>query len=297
MIRAIVTGSRGQVATALAQRAAGRDDLDLTFLARPEFDLQTPEPVAREILERRPDAILSVAAYTAVDLAEDEPDLAMAINGHAPGVLARAAAELGIPIVHLSTDYVFSGTGSTAYAESDLPAPVTQYGRSKLAGEQAIAAATPQHVILRTAWVYGAAGKNFAKTMLALAENRDELSVVHDQVGNPTCALDIADGLVRVLTALTAGAEHGGLYGTYHMAGAEEASWYEFAQEIFRQSTARGGPTASVVPVDSSAFPTKAKRPANSRLNCAKFSQTFGLALPGYTQALPDVVEALLDKE
>lgn len=294
MIRAVVTGSRGQVARALASRTQQRADVDLRYLARPDFDLLEPELMARQIVKQRPDVILSVAAHTAVDEAEDEPDRAMAINGHAPGVLAEAAAGLGIPIVHLSTDYVFAGNGPDAYVESDAPGPVTEYGRSKLAGERAIVAATPRHVILRTAWVYGATGKNFAKTMLALAETRDELTVVSDQVGNPTSAEDIADGLLHVVKVLQPDAEHEGLFGTYHMAGAQEASWCEFAQAIFRQSAALGGPNASVVPVDSSAFPTKASRPANSRLNCAKFAKAFGHALPGYDQALPHVIGALL---
>ncbi len=296
MIRAVVTGSRGQVAQALARRTAGRDDLELVFLARPEFDLEQPERMAREIVQQRPDVILSVAAHTAVDQAEDEPDLAMAINGQAPGVLARAGAELDIPIVHLSTDYVFSGTGTEPYVETDAPGPVTQYGRSKLEGELAIAAATNKHVILRTAWVYGATGKNFAKTMLALAETRDELSVVNDQVGNPTSADHIADGLIRVVRTVQPGTAHDGVFGTYHMAGGQEASWYDFAKEIFRQSASHGGPSAAVVPADSSAFPTKAKRPANSRLNCTKFSQMFSYALPGYEQALPAIIGSLLTK-
>ncbi len=297
MIRAIVTGSQGQVAQALAGRAAARRDVELTFLARPEFDLLEPERLAGEIIRQQPDVILSVAAHTAVDQAEDEPDLAMAINGHAPGVLAGAATELGIPIVHLSTDYVFSGEGTDAYEETDATGPVTHYGRSKLAGERAVAAATAQHLIFRTAWVYGATGRNFAKTMLALAETRDELNVVHDQVGNPTNAEDIADGLLHVVTMLKPDEAQDGLFGTYHMAGAREASWFEFAQEIFRQSAAHGGPCASVVPVDSSAFPAKAKRPANSRLNCTKFLKTFGHELPGYDQALPRLIGSLLSRE
>lgn len=294
MMRAIVTGSSGQVARALAARSKGEQDLEVTFLARPNFDLREPETLAQEIMRQAPDVILSVAAYTAVDLAEDEPEEAMAINGHAPGVLAKAAADLEIPIVHLSTDYVFSGTGDTPYVESDQPGPVTQYGRSKLEGERAIARATPRHIILRTAWVYSGYGKNFAKTMLTLAETRDELSVVDDQFGNPTCADDVACGLLKVMENLRPGATDPSLYGTYHMAGAEEASWCAFAQEIFRQSAALGGPSADVVPVDTSAFPTKAKRPANSRLDCGKFAAQFGASLPGYTEALRAVMPMLL---
>lgn len=297
MMRAVVTGSTGQVATALAAQAKLTPDLDLTFLARPRFDLQNPEEIANEIERLAPDAVLSVAAYTAVDAAEDEPEVAMDINGTAPGMLAAAAGRLNIPIVHLSTDYVFSGVGTRPFSETDETAPVTSYGRSKLAGEQEIARANRQHVILRTAWVYSAVGRNFVKTMLALAAERDQLSVVNDQVGNPTSATDIANGVICVLQALGADASNIQPFGVFHMAGAEEASWFDFAQEIFRLSAGLGGPVADVVPVESSAYPTKAIRPQNSRLDCAKFKATFNHALPGYRQALPGVIEALLAEQ
>ncbi len=289
-----MTGSTGQVATALAAKANLNPDLELIFLARPQFDLQNSPAEADEIKQLAPDAVLSVAAYTAVDAAEDEPEAAMAINGDAPGVLAAAAGDLDIPIVHLSTDYVFSGTGTQPFVETDRPAPVTSYGRSKLRGEQEIAQANPKHVILRTAWVYSAVGRNFVKTMLSLAEDREQLSVVADQIGNPTRADDIAGGLIRVLQTLNKGTANGSPYGIFHMAGTEDASWFDFAQEIFRLSAALDGPRADVVPVESSASPTKAKRPQNSRLGCAKFEATFTHALPGFSQALPDVVKAIL---
>ncbi len=289
-----MTGSTGQVATALAAKANLDPDLELIFLARPQFDLQNSPAVADEIKQLAPDAVLSVAAYTAVDAAEDEPETAMMINGDAPGALAAAACSLDIPIVHLSTDYVFSGTGTRPFVETDVPAPVTSYGRSKLKGEQEISQANPKHVILRTAWVYSAVGRNFVKTMLALAEDRDQVSVVDDQIGNPTSAADIAGGLVHVLQALSKGTASGTPYGIFHMAGKEEASWCDFALAIFRQSGKLGGPVADVMPVESSAYPTKAKRPQNSRLDCAKFEATFNHALPGYSQALPGVVKTIL---
>ncbi|MCP5085018.1 MAG: dTDP-4-dehydrorhamnose reductase [Alphaproteobacteria bacterium] len=295
-MRALVTGSSGQVASALAARAASAANLDLTFLARPSFDLETPGTIAREIIKQAPDVVLSVAAYTAVDLAEDDPDTAMAVNGEAPGVLAGAAAELGIPILHLSTDYVFAGGGDRPFVETDTPEPSTHYGRSKLCGEQAVMRSNPKHVILRTAWVYGPAGNNFVKTMLSLAEKREHLSVVDDQVGNPTSAFDIAEGILRVLQALEPGATKPAPYGIYHMAGSEEASWWAFAKEILRLSSKSGGPTAEVAAVETSAFPTRAGRPANSRLDCTKFTGQFGHTLPGYTQALPDVIAAVLAK-
>lgn len=297
-MRALVTGSSGQVATALAARAKSAANLQLTFLSRPNFDLEKPGKIASEIIQQAPDAIVSVAAYTAVDQAEDEPGRAMATNGEAPGVLAAAAAELDIPILHLSTDYVFAGGQSKPYTETDTPGPTTQYGRSKLRGEQAVMRATPKHIILRTAWVYGPAGKNFVKSILALAQDREQLSVVDDQIGNPTSAHDIADGIIRVLQVLGLGTGPAAApYGIYHMAGSEEASWCTFAKEVLRLSADSGGPTANVVGVKTTEFPTRAGRPANSRLDCTKFAEQFDHSLPGYTQALPDVIAAILAGE
>lgn len=297
MIRAVVTGSVGQVASALAAKAAGEPDLDFTFLSRPLFDLEAPHAVADEMKRLAPDVVLSVGAYTSVDAAEDEPDKAMAINGHAPGVLAGAAADLGIPIVHLSTDYVFAGTGDRPFEEDDPPNPVTQYGRSKLAGEQAVAGANPHHIILRTAWVYSAVGSNFVKTMLRLAQDRPEIAVVADQIGNPTSAADIAGGIVTILRSSGFRASKDTAFGLFHMAGCEQVSWSCFAEEIFRLSASMGGPSASVRPIPSSAFPTKARRPLNSRLDSSKLKTVFNYTMPGYSAALPDVVSTLLTKE
>lgn len=294
-MRALVTGTQGQVALSMAERQANWPGIELSFLGRPNFDLRSPEALVEEILRQKPDAVLSVAAYTAVDQAEDEPELAREINAIAPGVLAAAAAEISVPIVHLSTDYVFPGGGDQPLTEEDEISPMTSYGRSKLEGEQLVADANEKHVVLRTAWVYSPFGKNFVKTMLHLAKDRDELIVVDDQHGAPTCALDIADGLFAVLEKLSKqDGNTASYYGTYHMVGAQEGSWCEFAREIFHQSRALNGPYANVTAVDSSAYPAKAKRPINSRLNMDKFKRKFGCSLPGYPEALGAVIPRLL---
>lgn len=294
MIRAVVTGFAGQVASALAAKAHREADLHFTFLGRPQFDLEAPDAMADEIRRLAPDVVLSVAAYTDVDAAEDEPDKAMVINGHAPGVLAAAAAGLNIPIIHLSTDYVFSGKGNRPFTESDKTAPVTHYGRSKLRGEEEVARATPKHIILRTAWVYSSLGNNFVKTMLRMANERAQISVVNDQIGNPTSAADIADAIVGILRSPSLCRPEESAFGIFHMAGAEEASWCAFAEEIFRLSAQAGGPSAEVQPIPSSAYPTKARRPLNSRLDCSRLQAVFHHTVPGYAQALPAVVAALL---
>lgn len=287
-MRILVTGRDGQVAQSLAGDSRGHE---LVFAARPELDLARPETI-RPLVERiRPDAIVSAAAYTAVDKAEEERELAMTVNGAAPGMLADAAAAVGAPILHLSTDYVFDGQGERAWREDDAVAPINAYGATKLAGEQAIAAAGADFAILRTAWVYSPFGHNFAKTMLRLAETRDSLNVVEDQVGCPTSALDIADAIHAVLGAWQRG--EGGV-GIFHFAGTGEASWAEFAREIFAGSAARGGPSATVNGIPTSAYPTPAARPANSRLDCSRFADSFGHRAPPWQQSLQRVLDQLI---
>ena len=201
-MRVLVTGREGQVARSLAARSMGQGDIELVFAARPEFDLTRPETITPMIEAARPDVVVSGAAYTAVDRAEDEPALAHAINADGAGAVAAAARAVGAPVIHLSTDYVFAGDSPAPYTEAEVPAPIGAYGKSKLDGERAVAAANPDHIILRTAWVYSPFGKNFAKTMLGLARDRDEIAVVGDQWGNPTSALDIADAVLHISRAI-----------------------------------------------------------------------------------------------
>ncbi len=229
-LRILVTGANGQVATALQERAP--PGVEVVALARPTLDLADPASIRDAFEPQTADVVVNAAAYTAVDKAESEPGLAMAVNGEGAGLVAEAARALGAPVIQLSTDYVFDGSLDRPYTEDDPVAPIGAYGRSKLAGEEAVAAANPRHVILRTAWVYSPFGANFVKTMLRLGETRREVSVVADQRGGPTSALDIADAVFAISATLLL---HPGpeKYGVFHMTGGGEATWAEFAQAIF----------------------------------------------------------------
>ena len=291
-LKVLIAGADGQVARALADTAPATG-LHVTALGRPHLDLTDPASINAVLDKERPDVVINAAAYTAVDQAETDEAGAFALNAEGAGQLAAAAARLGAPILHLSTDYVFDGSKPTPYAETVPVAPLGVYGRSKLAGEEAVAAANPRHLIFRTAWVYSPAGKNFAKTMLRVAEARGALSVVHDQVGNPTSAADIAAALWKVAGRITA--DPSALRpGTYHMTASGAASWAEFAEEIMRVSAALGGPSASVARITSAEYPTPTRRPANSRLDCTKLSRAFGVILPHWQTSTRACVEELV---
>ena len=289
-MRLVVTGREGQVATALAEAglAAG---VEVIRLGRPSLDLERPETIGPALAAARPDVVVSAAAYTAVDQAESEPERARMINAVAPGVLAEASARLGAPIVHLSTDYVFDGTKTAPYVEQDPTAPVTVYGATKLAGEQAVACAQARHLILRTAWVYAPYGKNFVRTMLRLAESRDEVGVVADQRGCPTYAPEIAAAVLKIAGPLARGE---GETGVFHLAGSGEASWAEFAAAIFAQSALRGGPSAEVKPIATADYPTPARRPANSRLDCSSLAEAYHVALADWREPLSRCLDRLV---
>lgn len=291
-MRIAVTGQQGQIVRSLIERATG-GVAEIIAVGRPRLDLTDPASIAGAIAATRPDAIISAAAYTAVDRAESEPDLARRINAQGAGAVAAAAHELAVPILHLSTDYVFNGSGDRPWREDDATGPLGVYGRTKLAGEQAVANAAPNHAIVRTAWVYGPFGANFVRTMLRLAAERDMVRVVADQTGNPSCSLDIADGLLRMARNLVEN-DQPDLRGIFHLAGADEASWADFAEAIFQHSSACGGPSAKVERIATAEFPTAATRPANSRLDCGKLSAIHGVALPSWRSALPEVVARLV---
>ncbi|ARP66644.1 dTDP-4-dehydrorhamnose reductase [Mesorhizobium sp. WSM1497] len=291
-MRLVVTGRDGQVAASLLEAGQAAAGVEVIAIGRPQLDLARPDTVIEAIAAAKPDIVVSAAAYTAVDQAEDEPDLAFAVNAVGAGKVAQAAAELGVPVIHLSTDYVFDGTAPGAYVETDATAPRSVYGASKLAGEQAVASANPRHLILRTAWVYSPFGKNFVKTMLRLAADRDEIAVVADQWGNPTSALDIADGIFHMARHLKADLKFAE-WGVYHVAGDGDTNWAEFAQRVFVTSLERGRPYAAVRGISTSDYPTKAKRPANSRLNCGKMAATFGWRCRSWYTACDEVVERL----
>lgn len=290
-MRIAVTGQAGQVATSLVERGAAAGH-EIIAIGRPALDLTNPASVARALEEEMPDAIVSAAAYTAVDKAETERELAHAVNCAGAGSVAQAAKALGVPLVHISTDYVFDGTLARPYVESDPTKPTGVYGASKLAGEQAVLATHANTAVLRVAWVYSPFGGNFVKTMLRLAGERDSVSVVADQIGNPTSALDIADGIIAVATNLVANSDPA-LRGTFHMTATGRASWAEFANAIFSASAALGGPSASVTPIGTADYPTPATRPANSRLDCSLIARTHGVTLPRWQESLNTVVARL----
>ena len=294
MIRMAVTGLQGQVVTSLIERARTAVAVEIVALGRPELDLADAASIDRALTGAKPDIIVSAAAYTAVDRAESEPDLAMAVNGAAPGVIAVTAAKLGVPVIHISTDYVFDGAKTEPYREEDAVNPLGVYGRSKLAGEQALQQATADYAILRTAWVYSPFGANFVKTMLRLGADREALNVVADQQGSPTNALDIADAVIAVAGQMLNHPGDPEKRGVFHLSGTGDTDWASFAEAIFTASAAQGSPHARVNRITTSEYPTAAPRPANSRLNTEKLRKHFGLELPDWRTSLPPVVQRLL---
>ena len=292
-MKILVTGREGQVARSLAERAAGHPAIEFVAAGRPELDLLNPETVMSAIAAARPDIVVSAAAYTAVDQAEDEPECARAINVLGAGMVAAAAASVGAAVIHLSTDYVFSGAQEGEYRETDRPDSQGAYGRTKLEGEQAVAAANPRHVILRTAWAYSPFGRNFVKTMLGLAGQRDSIRVVADQWGNPTSALDIADGVLRIAEAIES-EDRADRYGIFHLAGAGSTNWSGLARQVFAESRLLGGPVARVEEIATEDYPTRARRPRNSRLCCEKLWHAYGWRAPDWRVSCRAVVERLV---
>ena len=283
MLRIAVTGSMGQVATALVEQA-GRA-FEIVLLGRRVFLLEDRGAVLSGLRAARPDVVINVAAYTAVDQAEAEESLAAAINGEGAGHVAEAAQRIGAPLLQLSTDYVFDGALDRPYREDDPPAPRSAYGRSKLLGETLVAERCADSVILRTAWLYSPYGTNFVRTMLALSATRDEVSVVADQRGNPTSALDLAAALLAVARKLREDASPG-LRGIFHVTGSGEATWADLAEATFAEAAARGRRLTRVNRIATADYPTAAARPANSRLDNAKLRRVYGLALPDWRTSL-----------
>jgi dTDP-4-dehydrorhamnose reductase len=292
-MRIIVIGKEGQVARALAERAPTHG-AEAVLLGRPKLDLADPSGIEDILRDTGGDLIVNAAAYTAVDQAEAEPELADAINGIGAGVVAGAAATMNVPLIQLSTDYVFDGTLDRPYREDDAVKPLGAYGASKLLGETAVAAETEDHVILRTAWIYSPFGRNFVKTMLRLAMERDEIGVVADQVGSPTSALDLADGIYGVARNLLERPRERQLRGIFHMVGADFASWAEFAAGIFALSARLGGPVARIRLLATEDYPTPAKRPGNSRLDCTKLKAIHGIQLPSWHVSLEPCLTRLI---
>lgn len=277
----LVFGRTGQVARELARRAP-----EARFLGREDADLMQPDTCAAAIREAAPRAVINAAAWTAVDRAEAEPEAARTVNAEAPGAMARACAASAIPFLHVSTDYVFNGSGTRPWREDDPTGPLGAYGATKLAGERAVAAAGGQWAVLRTSWVFSAHGTNFVRTMLRLGAERPRLTIVADQTGGPTPAADIAAALLAMAQAMTEDPAKGG---TYHFAGAPDVSWADFAREVFRQA---GLPT-EVADIATADYPTPARRPANSRLDCARIRRDFGISRPDWREGLAAVLAEL----
>lgn len=293
-MRIFVLGAEGQVVRSLREAAAADPTLVLGCGARPVVELTRPETILAALEAFGPDLVVNPAAYTAVDKAESEPELAFAINRDGAAAVAAAAARLGAPIIHLSTDYVFDGTKSGFYVEADQVAPQGVYGRSKLEGEWAVAEANPRHLILRTAWVYAPFGANFVRTMLRLAGERDRLRVVDDQVGCPTYAPDIADTVLAIARRLAETGWKDEYGGVTHVAGPDAMSWCDFARTVVAGAAARGG---REVPVDAIAtvdYPTPAKRPANSRLSIARLGEVFDVRPPSLATSVGRCLDRLL---
>jgi dTDP-4-dehydrorhamnose reductase len=291
-MRLVVTGTQGQVARAMQETQA--PGLEIIALGRPALDLADEAGVARALRVAAPDVIVNAAAYTAVDDAEKERAAAFAINEAGARAVARAAAALGAPVIQLSTDYVFDGAKAEPYAETDPTGPLGVYGASKLAGEQAVAAANGNHVILRCAWVYSPFGKNFVRTMLRLAETREAIGLVADQHGGPTSAHDIAGACVRIALNLLTQPNEAALRGVFHLAPQGEAAWADFAEAIFTGAEARGARGARVKRIGASDYPTPAKRPANSRLDASKLAGAHGVRLPHWRQSLDRCLDRLI---
>ncbi|MFX0547303.1 dTDP-4-dehydrorhamnose reductase [Roseovarius sp. S1116L3] len=282
-MKILLFGKTGQVAREVQRRAGATD---LVVLGRDAADFTDPAACAAHVMATDADAVINAVAYTAVDGAEEDEETATLVNAHAPGAIARAAAARGLLMVHISTDYVFDGAGQAPFAPDHPTAPLGAYGRSKLAGEEAVRAAGGTHAILRTSWVVSAHGGNFVKTMLRLGAERDKLTIVADQIGGPTPAADIADACLAIAGQLIAAPSK---TGAYHFSGAPDVSWADFAREIF----ARSGLSCAVEDIPSSAYPTPARRPMNSRLDNSATLATFGIPRPDWRAGLDDILTDL----
>jgi dTDP-4-dehydrorhamnose reductase len=283
----LVTGGTGQLASALARKA------DVTLVGRPAFDFDRPETIESAFRAAAPRLVINAAAYTAVDKAETDIEAAYRANRDGPAELARLCAAAGIPLIHVSTDYVFDGDKPGPYQETDPVAPQGVYGASKLAGEEAVLRSGARAVVLRTAWVYAENGKNFVRTMLAVGKARDRLTVVADQAGCPTLAADLADAMLAIVARIDRTGwrpEYGGIF---HAAGSGETTWHGLAVATFEEAARHGANVPQVAPIKTADWPTPAKRPANSRLDCTRLEQVFGIRLPHWRESLARTVDLI----
>jgi dTDP-4-dehydrorhamnose reductase len=292
-MKILVTGLKGQVTTSLQERGAARS-IDVTAVGRPELDMSVPANIHAALSTHDFDVLVNAAAYTAVDKAETDVEAAMAINALGAEAVAKHASACNIPLIHISTDYVYKGDLDRPYVEDDLTGPLGVYGASKLRGEELVRQACPWSIILRTAWVYSPFGSNFMRTMLRLGESRDTVSVVADQFGNPTSALDIADAVIDIACRALALKGQTVPSGVFHLTGSGEATWADVAELIFTAAEEHGRAPVRVQRITTADYPTAAHRPANSRLNCAKLESTFGIKLHDWQQSAKICVGRLL---
>ena len=295
-MRLLIAGWQGQIARGLVEAAPGCADVTACAVGRAALDICSARSIERALAQIEPSVVINSAAYTAVDKAETDEEQAFALNRDGARLLAEAAARRRVPIIHISTDYVYDGQKDEAYVESDPTAPKTVFGRSKLEGETAVATANDKHVILRTAWVFSPSGRNFVKTMLEKAAEQDVVRVVDDQHGSPTYAPHLVAAILELARQLSGRKADEGPWGVYHAANSGTTTWAAFAEEIFRRSHALGGPTARVEPIKSKDYPTPAQRPANSQLDCSKLKRAFGLRLPSWQEGTADCVSRLLKR-
>lgn len=291
----LVIGRSGQLARSLCENhnAGGTS---VAAVGRPEIDLLAAKDLHRAIDRYAPRLIVNTAAYTAVDRAETEADAAFRLNAEGPEILAKTCADRAIPLIHVSTDYVFDGSKDGAYSEDDPTGPTSVYGASKLEGERRVVTRCQQYIIFRTSWLYSPFGGNFVRNMLRLAKDRDAIDMVDDQFGSPTFAPHLADAILAVARDLFSQDRISGEgpWGIYHAAGQESTTWCRFAREVLAQSAKLGGPTARVNAIATADYPTAAKRPTNSRLDCAKLERIFGLRLPDWRIGVAECVQRLL---
>ena len=292
MRRILVTGRGGQLATGL-EAALPAQGFDAILAGQPEFEFDAPESVAAAFAAARPDAVVNCAAWTAVDAAEEQEAAAFRANALGPAMLAHLCAEASIPLVQVSTDYVFDGRKGAPYVETDAPNPLGAYGRTKLAGEWAALAGNPRSIVMRTAWVFAPMGNNFVRTMLRVGAERPELRVVADQRGSPTAAPDLADAIAAVLARVRETGWRDGYRGVFHATGAGFTTWHAFAEAIFELAAPFGGPRPRVTAIATADYPTKAVRPADGRLDTRRLADIFGVALPPWQEGLARVMRAL----
>ena len=292
-MRLLIAGWQGQIARALVEMAPGRPDVMGCAVGRAALDICEAKSIERALSAISPTVVINSAAYTAVDKAESEPERAFALNRDGARLLAEASAKRGIPMIHISTDYVFDGTKHGAYSEDDPTSPATVFGRSKLEGEEAVRATNPKHLILRTSWIFSPTGRNFVRTMLAQAGEHESVRVVDDQRGSPTYAPHLVTAILD-LAAMASKPDAALPWGVFNAANTGTTTWRGFAEEVFERSRELGGPSAKVEPIRSTDYPTPAARPANSELDCSKLERTFGLRLPAWQTGVAECVERIL---